>query len=90
MSPGPGLGSVFGPALPVEPPRVALSLPHLLLAPVLEAALIARRAARLARLRSSGGAKLCPCPTCMHPLLPCLWHNLELCLLACSLEAFCM
>lgn len=65
-SPGLGLASGFGPALPVEPPRVALSLPHLLLAPVLEAALIARRAARLARLRSSGGAELCHCPTCVH------------------------
>ncbi|KAK9831937.1 hypothetical protein WJX81_001333 [Elliptochloris bilobata] len=52
----PGTGPGFGPVPPAEPPRVVLSLPHLLLAPVLEAALISRHAARLARLRSGGGS----------------------------------
>ena len=59
-SPSVGFGLGFGLAPPVEAPRMALSLPHLLLAPVLEAALISRRAARLARLRSSGAVKLPP------------------------------
>ena len=63
QGPGAGLGSGLGlglgpgPGLPVaEAPRVVLSLPHMLLAPVLEAALIAKRMVRMQRLRSDRGA----------------------------------
>lgn len=57
---------------------MVLSLPHMLLAPVLEAALMAKRTVRMQRLRSDRGAvgvvRSCirPYPALPNPTLTCL------------------
>lgn len=76
---GPGLGLGPGPVLPAAVAlRVVLSLPHMLLAPVLEAALMAERTVRMQRLRSKRGAvgvvRSCirPYPALPYPIPTCL------------------